>query len=70
MLTGPFGKTINPLVHHNYRDLAHFVSKQEQYVRYDAQILYGQGVQPKTRNFYSAAVTTLSLALCHAKGLP
>ena len=51
MLTGPFGKTINALVHHNYRDLAHFVSKQEQYVRYDAQILYGQGVQPKTRNF-------------------
>lgn len=51
ILDGDEGKLENPLIHYNYRDFAHFVSKQQRYVAYDAQILFEQGIHPKFRNF-------------------
>jgi hypothetical protein len=39
------------LIHYNYRDLRHFLSKQRRYVRYDAQIMRKQGIYPKLHNF-------------------
>jgi (heptosyl)LPS beta-1,4-glucosyltransferase len=51
VLDGAEGTLDNPLIHFNYRDLAHFISKQQQYVAYDAKILVEQGIRPKFRNF-------------------
>lgn len=51
LLDGPLGTLATPLVHHNYRDAAHFADKQRRYARYEADILYGQGVRPKPRNY-------------------
>ncbi len=45
------GQLDNPMIHYNYRDLTHFVSKQQRYVAYDAKILFEQGIRPKFRNF-------------------
>ena len=50
-LKGAEGTLDNPLIHYNYRDLAHFVDKQRQYVAYDAKILFEEGIHPKFRNF-------------------
>lgn len=41
----------HPLVHYNYRDLDQFGEKQRRYSRYDARILYEQGVKPKPYTF-------------------
>ena len=46
-LQGTEGYLREPLFHHNYRTLGQFVAKQRQYVKYEAQILYKRGVQPK-----------------------
>lgn len=51
MLEGALGTIDQPLVHHNYRDGAHFADKQRRYADYEAQILFNQGVHPKPRNF-------------------
>ena len=51
MLKGAVGTLSHPIIHHNYRDLAHFLEKQRRYVQYDAQILFEQGIQPKPRRF-------------------
>ena len=48
---GAVGYLENPLIHHNYRDVAHFHAKQRAYVEHDAGILRGQGVRPKPRNY-------------------
>ncbi len=50
-LNGEEGTLDNPLIHYNYRDLAHFVGKQRQYVAYDAKILFEQGIRPKSQNY-------------------
>lgn len=51
MLDGAEGTLTTPLLHYNYRDLAHFHQKQQSYSRYDAQILYEQGIRPKPQNY-------------------
>ncbi len=51
MLDGPQGSLDHPIIHYNYRDLAHFLEKQRRYVQYDAQILFEQGLRPKRRSF-------------------
>jgi len=51
VLEGEEGTLENPLIHYNYRDLAHFVTKQRQYVAYDAKILFEQGIRPKIQNY-------------------
>lgn len=51
ILDGEEGTLDHPMIHYNYRDLAHFIDKQQRYVAYDARILYEQGIRPKFRNF-------------------
>lgn len=48
---GPTGYLENPLIHHNYRDPAHFHAKQRFYVEHDAAILKEGGARPKPRNY-------------------
>ncbi|MDX1991745.1 MAG: glycosyltransferase family 2 protein [bacterium] len=51
VLDGSLGTLQHPLVHHNYRDLAHFIAKQRRYTAYEAQILYQQGTRPRPQNY-------------------
>ena len=48
---GTTGHLENTLIHHNYRDPAHFHAKQRFYVEHDAAILKESGVRPKPRNY-------------------
>ncbi len=47
VVDGAQGKLQRPLIHHNYKDPAHFHSKQRQYTAHDIQILRQQGIRPK-----------------------
>jgi (heptosyl)LPS beta-1,4-glucosyltransferase len=47
VVEGEIGYLQNPLVHHNYRDVAQFRAKQRAYTDYDAGILKEKGVRPK-----------------------
>jgi len=51
MVDGTLGYLKNPLVHHNYMDLAHFRAKQRAYTDLDASILKEKGVKPRPHNF-------------------
>lgn len=53
---GPEGYLSNVLIHYNYEDVADFRARQERYNRYDAQLLYEQGVRPKFYTPYSQAL--------------
>ena len=53
LVDGAIGNLEQPLIHYNYRDLAHFQAKQQRYTTYDATILYQQGVKPKPYTFIS-----------------
>jgi len=53
---GPEGRLQNPLIHYNYDDLADFRARQERYNRYDAQILFEEGVQPHIYTPYTQFV--------------
>ncbi len=48
---GAVGYLANPLLHYNYRDVAHFHAKQRAYVEHDAGILKSQGIRPRPRNY-------------------
>jgi (heptosyl)LPS beta-1,4-glucosyltransferase len=48
---GAIGHLENPLIHHNYRDPAHFHTKQRFYVEHDATILKDSGTHPKPHNY-------------------
>jgi hypothetical protein len=50
---GPEGRLKNPLIHYNYDDLADFRRRQERYNRYDARILFDEGVRPRTVTPYT-----------------
>ena len=50
-LYGTEGTISNPIIHYNYRDVEQFMTKQENYARYDAQRLFKQGVRPRQHNF-------------------
>ncbi len=50
-LYGEEGTLRNPIIHYNYVDINHFMDKQENYARIDAQSLYAQGVVPRHHNF-------------------
>ena len=50
-LYGAEGTLRNPIIHYNYRDLAHFNAKQENYANYEAQSLFAQGVRPRRHSF-------------------
>ncbi|MCA9875155.1 MAG: glycosyltransferase family 2 protein [Anaerolineales bacterium] len=51
VVDGAIGHLENPLIHYNYRDVAHFRAKQRAYTDYDAGILQQQGVRPKLHNY-------------------
>ncbi len=51
VVDGQIGYLENPLIHYNYRDVAHFKAKQRQYTTYDASILKEEGIKPKPHNF-------------------
>jgi len=51
VVDGEIGYLENPLIHHNYRDVAHFRAKQRAYTSYDASILKQQGVRPRPHNY-------------------
>lgn len=44
---GPEGYLESPLIHYNYDDLADFRARQERYNRYDADILFREGIRPR-----------------------
>ena len=50
---GEIGYLTQPLIHHNYRDPAHFHAKQRPYTQYEASILRQQGTRPKIYTPYS-----------------
>ena len=51
MLDGEDGRLQNPLIHYNYDNLAQFIERQNRYVRYEAEMLFEQGIKPKPHNF-------------------
>jgi (heptosyl)LPS beta-1,4-glucosyltransferase len=51
LVEGSIGTLQNPIVHHNYTNLAQFHAKQQRYAAYDAQILHAQGVRAKPHTF-------------------
>lgn len=53
---GPEGYLKNHLVHYNYATLADFIARQERYIRYDAGILYQEGIRPHLYTPYTQAV--------------
>lgn len=56
VVDGAIGYLQNPLIHHNYRDVAQFHQKQQKYARYDAGILHTQNIYPKFYTPYSQGV--------------
>lgn len=46
-LQGDEGTLQHPFIHYNYDSVAQFRAKQRKYLRYEAQILYEQGIRPK-----------------------
>lgn len=51
VLDGDLGTLKEHFIHHNYKDIAHFVEKQRKYTRYDAQIMFDEGIHPKPQNY-------------------
>lgn len=54
ILDGQAGHLDTPLVHHNYRDRAHFIDKQERYTDIEAALRFSQGMKPKPRTYITA----------------
>ncbi len=53
---GPEGYLENPLIHYNYEDVTDFKARQARYNRYDAQILFEQGIKPHVYTPYTQFV--------------
>ncbi|HEC22551.1 MAG TPA: glycosyltransferase family 2 protein [Chloroflexi bacterium] len=53
ILDGEAGYLESPLIHYNYRDLAHFIAKQETYTDFEAGIRYGKGLRPRPWTYLS-----------------
>lgn len=51
VVDGEIGYLQNPLIHYNYRDVAHFQETQGRYTAYDASILQAEGIRPKPHNY-------------------
>lgn len=51
VVDGQIGYLQQPLIHYNYRDLAHFQATQQKYTDYDAAILKAEGVRPRPQKF-------------------
>lgn len=51
LVDGTVGYLHSPLIHYNYRDVAHFHAKQRAYTDYDAGILKRENVRPRPHNY-------------------
>ncbi|MFC1959293.1 glycosyltransferase family 2 protein [Chloroflexota bacterium] len=51
ILDGPEDVLQQAMIHYNYRDLAHFLSKQRRYAEIDAGILFDEGLKPRPHNY-------------------
>jgi (heptosyl)LPS beta-1,4-glucosyltransferase len=51
LMQGDEGTMKEHFVHYNYEHIRQFIQKQRKYVRYDAQIMFDQGIRPKFRNY-------------------
>jgi len=51
ILDGPEGTMQHHFIHYNYEDVAQFRAKQNKYLRYDAQMMFNQGIKPKPQNY-------------------
>jgi (heptosyl)LPS beta-1,4-glucosyltransferase len=51
LLNGEIGTLAQPLLHHNYRDLAQFLEKQGRYTAFEAQAMRDAGIHPKPQNY-------------------
>src|SRR5690606_39386016 len=51
VLDGKRGTLNNHFIHYNYQDLEHFIKTQEKYVKYDAKIMFDEGIKPKPQNY-------------------
>jgi glycosyltransferase involved in cell wall biosynthesis len=51
LLDGLEGTMVHPYIHHNYKDIAQFRTKQRRYAAYDARILFEEGIRPKPQNY-------------------
>lgn len=51
LLDGHAGYLQNTLTHYNYQTVGQFLTKQRLYTNYEAEILFGQQVRPRWRNF-------------------
>jgi len=51
LLDGKPGYLNTPFIHYNYLNFAQFRQKQSRYARYDARILYEQGVRPRPHKY-------------------
>jgi len=54
ILDGEYGTLENPLIHHNYSDVSHFIAKQERYTDIEASIRYDQGLHPRLRTYVTS----------------
>lgn len=50
-LDGDLGTLKEHFIHYNYKDVQHFIEKQRKYTRYDAQIMFDEGIRPKPQNY-------------------
>ena len=53
ILSGESGYLDQPLIHYNYRDVSHFIEKQEKYTDFEAGIRFRKGLRPKTWTYFS-----------------
>lgn len=53
---GTLGHLENPLIHHNYQNVAQFHRKQIAYSKHEANILHRQGIRPKVYTPYTQAL--------------
>jgi glycosyltransferase involved in cell wall biosynthesis len=51
VVEGEIGYLSKPMIHYNYLDIDHFREKQQFYTGYDAGILKGRGIHPKTHTY-------------------
>lgn len=54
VLSGESGYLEQPLIHYNYRSVAHFMEKQEKYTDFEAGIRFGKGMRPRLWTYFSA----------------
>ncbi len=67
-LEGPVGWLESPLVHYNYRNLAHFIAKQERYTDFEAGIRFRAGRRPRPWTYFTAPVRHFAWRFVTLKG--